>query len=106
MGSGYMSREQQHSERDDQEPGILWTWAADDLGGRGVRGVTGTRYQARLKLLAALNAMPNRAHGTIRPAQLDNWARPYPCYRYGPIVVRARRDADTGTVVIDEAEGR
>ncbi|WP_214415839.1 hypothetical protein [Sphaerisporangium fuscum] len=84
------------------EDGVLWTWAADDFAGRGVLGVTTTRLRARLALLEALGTMPERGHGTIRPAELDIYAHPYPCYRYGPVVMHARRDRNSGVIVIAE----
>ncbi|MEU8268069.1 hypothetical protein AB0B89_12960 [Sphaerisporangium sp. NPDC049002] len=89
----------------DDEP-VLWTWDADDLGGRGVRGVTDTSVRARRALLAALHTMPDRGRGTVRPARLDLFAYPYPCYRYGPILVRANRDHASGAIVFHHGEER
>jgi hypothetical protein len=91
--------------RADGEPPVLWTWAADDLNGRGVRGVTDVPGRAQQELLAALRTMPNRGHGTIRQAELDICAYPYPAYRYGPILVRAHRDENTGEIVLQPGGG-
>ncbi|WP_214411364.1 hypothetical protein [Sphaerisporangium fuscum] len=58
--------------------------------------VPGTAHR---ELLAALRAMPKRGQGSIRQARLDLCAHPYPAYRYGPVLVRARRDGTTGEIV-------
>ncbi|MEV7966975.1 hypothetical protein AB0O34_13460 [Sphaerisporangium sp. NPDC088356] len=87
---------------DDHQPQELWTWSADDLNGRTVRGVTNIPGRARRALLAALNTMPNKGEGTIRQAWLDVFAYPYPCYRYGPVLMHAYRDKTTGVIVLQD----
>lgn len=86
------------------DPPVLWTWAADDLAGRGVRGVTDVFRTAYQELLATLHTMPERAEGTIRQAWLDLFAYPYPCYRYGPVLTRAYRDEATSAITVQDGD--
>ncbi|GGL14517.1 hypothetical protein Sme01_18270 [Sphaerisporangium melleum] len=88
--------------REESTPPVLWTWDAEAPCGRGVRGVTRVRDTAQRGLMAALDTMPARSHGTIRTAQLDILAFPYPDYVYGPVLMDAYRD-DTGRIVVRTA---
>ena len=77
-----------------QWPHLLYTYDADSGDGRGMRGVTDVFDIAERRVIAALCTMPHGASGSIRLACLDINARPYPSYRYGPVVARAWRSTD------------
>jgi hypothetical protein len=80
----------------------LYVYDADGGDEHGVRGVTDVYLLARSRLIAALRSMPYGASGTIRQAMLDMTMFPYPDYRYGLVVARARRDRASGAVIFDD----
>lgn len=96
-------------ERTNAAGAFLWPWwpplyvyDVDGGDGRGVCGVSESFVTARRHLIEALRTMPNGASGSIRQALLDLNMLPHPDYRYGPVIVRAWRDPDTGVVRVDD----
>ncbi|MCG5212773.1 hypothetical protein [Streptosporangium sp. KLBMP 9127] len=63
------------------------------------------RHQAVLDLFAAMCVMPDlRAVGILRAAVLDSFARDA-VYVYSPVLIRIRRDARTGGLLVEGADG-
>lgn len=75
----------------------MWCWDASG-GNRSACGITGQRLVAQAELLAAMEEMPPGATGTVRRARPAGAGL---LLEYDPPLTRARRDEETGLLVLE-----
>lgn len=76
----------------------MWSWDAT-AANRSACGITALREVAQAELLAALVEMPRGATGTVRRAHIVGHGL---LLEYDRPVTRARRDKETGQVVLEQ----
>ncbi|MFI6813209.1 hypothetical protein ACIBG7_12395 [Nonomuraea sp. NPDC050328] len=77
----------------------LYAWSVANGDSLGSLGVTSDLWRADAHLASALERMPgDQVTGVIQQAWLDNSAKA-PRYRYGDVMLRARREGEPGGAI-------
>lgn len=84
----------------------LFTWDAWNGARHIAAGITKHQHPSPATafdvLYDAIQGLPRGTECAVRLARIDFNAHPAPGYLYGPVLLRARRDARTGRVLIDQ----